>query len=103
MVPVAAVGELDQDRLDWLVEHHLRPLFQEVNKGIVELQALGIAPPGNPALLFNMIRVSAGGLIALKQELKGTSGIDLDDDDEIDELAELIIRVFFPGETAPRG
>ena len=49
------------------------------------------------------VRVSAGGLIALKQELKGTSGIDLDDDDEIDELAELIIRVFFPGETAPRG
>lgn len=89
------------DRLDWLVEHHLRPLFQAVNKGIVELQSLGIAPPGNPALLFNMIRVSAGGLIALKQELKGTSGIDLDDDDEIDELAELIIRVFFPGESRP--
>lgn len=89
------------DRLDWLVEHHLRPLFQAVNTGIVELQALGIAPPGNPALLFNMIRVSAGGLIALKQELKGTSGIDLDDDEEIDELAELIIRVFFPGEAAP--
>ena len=89
------------DRLDWLVEHHLRPLFQEVNKGIVELQALGIAPPGNPALLFNMIRVSAGGLIALKQELRGTSGIDLDDDVEIDELSELIIRVFFPGEAAP--
>ncbi len=50
-----------------------------------------------------MIRVSAGGLIALKQELKGTSGIDLDNDDEIDELAELIIRVFFPGEAAPGG
>lgn len=89
------------DRLDWLVDNHLRPLFDEVNKGITELQALGIAPSGNPALLFNMIRVSAGGLIALKQELKGTSGIDLDDDDEIDELAEMIIRVFFPGEAAP--
>ena len=48
-----------------------------------------------------MIRVCAGGLIALKQELKATSGIDLDDEDEIDELAEMIIRVFFPGETAP--
>jgi hypothetical protein len=36
-------------------------------------------------------------LLALKLELKGTSGIDLDNDDEIEELAEMIIRVFFPG------
>ena len=86
------------DRLDWLVENHLQPLFTEVHKAILELQNLGISPPGNAAMLFNMIRVTAGGLIALKQELKGTSGIDLDDDAQIDELAELIIRVFFPGE-----
>jgi AcrR family transcriptional regulator len=85
------------DRLDWLVENHLRPLFEEVNKALVELQDLGIAPSGRTALLFNMIRVSAGGLLALKLELKGTSGIDLDNDEEIDELAEMIIRVFFPG------
>ena len=86
------------DRLDWLVEHHLRPLFEEVNKALIELQELGITPPGSTALLFNMIRVSAGGLLALKLELKGTSGIDLDNDAEIDELADMIIRVFFPGD-----
>jgi len=85
------------DRLEWLVENHLRPLFEEVNKSLVELQELGIAPRGSTALLFNMIRVSAGGLLALKLELKGTSGIDLDDDREIDALADMIIRVFFPG------
>ena len=91
----------ESERLDWLVEHHLRPLFSEVHAALLELQELGVAPQGNAALLFNMIRVSAGGLIALKQELKGTSGIDLDDDAQIDELAELIIRVFFPGEARP--
>jgi len=89
------------DRLDWLVEHHLRPLFEQVHAALVELQHLGIAPPGNAAMLFNMIRVSAGGLLALKLELKGTSGIDLDNDDEIEELASLIIRIFFPGRTTP--
>lgn len=88
------------ERLDWLVENHLRPLFEEVHKALLELQSLGIAPRGNAAMLFNMIRVSAGGLIALQQELKGTSGIDLDDDAQVDELAELIIRVFFPGEAS---
>ena len=88
------------DRLEWLIENHLRPMFDQVSTALAELQDLGIAPPGNPALLFNMIRVSAGGLLALKLEVKGTSNIDLDDDDEIDELANMIIRVFFPGDTA---
>ena len=88
------------ERLDWLVENHLRPMFNEVHKALANLQDIGVAPAGNPALLFNMIRVCAGGLIALKLELKHTSDIDLDSDEEIDELAEMIIRVFFPGDQA---
>lgn len=85
------------DRLDWLIENHLRPLFEIVVESLTELQELGVAPPGSPALLFNMIRVSAGGLLALKVELKGTSNIDLDSDEEIDKLSDFIIRVFLPG------
>ena len=88
------------ERLDWLIENHLRPLFDVVHEALTDLQNLGIAPAGDPALLFNMIRVSAGGLIALKHELKGTSNIDLDDDEQIEELANMIIRVFFPDPTA---
>jgi len=85
------------DRLEWLIDNHLKPLFEEVHKALAQLQQIGVAPSGSPALLFNMIRVCAGGLIALKLELKGTSGIDLDCDKQIEELADLIIRVFFPG------
>jgi TetR/AcrR family transcriptional regulator len=85
------------DRLDWLIETHLRPLYDYVVESLVELQDAGVAPPGNPALLFNMIRVSAGGLLALKLEVRGTSGMDLDDDACIEELANMIIRVFLPG------
>ncbi len=85
------------DRLDWLVENHLRPLFDEVVKALEVMQEMGIAPAGNPALLFNMIRVSAGGLLALSLEIKGTSDIDFDDEGELDKLADMIIRVFFPG------
>ena len=88
------------ERLDWLVENHLRPLFDEVHKALANLQDMGVAPAGNPALLFNMIRVCAGGLIALKLELKHTSDIDLDSDEQVEELAEMIIRVFFPGSQA---
>ena len=45
-----------------------------------------------------MIRVSSGGLLALSLELKGTSGIDLDQPGRLDELADMIVRVFLPGE-----
>ena len=85
-------------RLDWLIETHLRPLFEAAVKDIKTLQERGVCPPGDPALLFNMIRVSSGGLLALSLELKGTSGIDLDRAGQLDALADMIIRVFLPGE-----
>lgn len=87
-------------RLDWLVKHHLKPLFEIVVKSLRELQALGIAPPGDPAILFNMIRVSAGGLLALSEEIKGTSNIDFDDEGALDALADMIVRCFLPGAEA---
>jgi AcrR family transcriptional regulator len=90
------------ERLDWLVDNHLRPLYDEVHKALAAMQKAGLVPQGDPALLFNMIRVCAGGLIALKLELRRTSGIDLDSDEQIAELADLIIRVFFPGEPLSR-
>ena len=86
-------------RLDWLIGNHLRPLFEEVVKSLSELQRLGIAPPGDPALLFNMIRVSAGGLLALAVEIKGTSNLDLNSDHALDELSDMIVRCFLPGES----
>ena len=89
-------------RLDWLVANHLKPLFELVVTSLRELQELGIAPPGDPALLFNMIRVSAGGLLALAVEIKGTSNIDLNSDAALDELADMIIRCFLPGDERPR-
>ena len=90
------------DRLDWLVETHLKPLYKMVVHQLTKLQELGVSPPGNPALLYNMIRVSAGGLLALGLEVRGTSDFDFEDESQRDELAEMIIRVFLPGNLPPR-
>ena len=87
-------------RLDWLIRNHLKPLFEIVVKSLRELQDLGIAPPGDPAILFNLIRVSAGGLLALSEEIKGTSNIDFDREGSLDDLADMIIRCFLPGDEA---
>ena len=85
-------------RLDWLISTHLRPLYEAAVEDIKVLQERGVAPQGDPALLFNMIRVSSGALLALSLELKGTSNIDLEQPGQLDALAEMIIRVFLPGE-----
>lgn len=86
------------DRLDWLIDTHLRPFFEPVFKLIEELQGLGVAPAGNAKLLFNMIRLSSGGLLALGNELKASSDIDVDSTDTLDEISEMIVTVFLPGE-----
>ena len=85
-------------RLDWLIEEHLKPFFDPTFELLEELQALGVAPAGNPKLLFTMIRLSSGGLLALGNELKTSSDIDVDQDETLDEIADMIINVFLPGE-----
>jgi len=86
------------ERLDWLIETHLKPFFDATFELIRELQALGVAPQGDPKLLFTMIRLSSGGLLALGNELKASSDIDVDDDATLDAIADMIVNVFLPGE-----
>jgi AcrR family transcriptional regulator len=91
------------ERLDWLVDNHLRPLFEIVEPALRELQSLGIAPAGNTALLYNMIRVSAGGLLALSLEIRGTTDVDLELEEDLQQLADMIVRVFLPGAAGSAG
>ena len=85
-------------RLDWLIETHLKPFFDSSFGLITQLQNLGVAPKGNPALLFNMIRLSSGGLLALGNELKVSSDIDINTQETLDGIAQLIVNVFLPGD-----
>ena len=86
------------DRLDWLSENFLRPLANAASGYIAELQEKSVAPDGDPLLIYNMIRVSSGTLIALALELRISSNIDLESPEKLDELANMIVRVFLPGE-----
>lgn len=88
-------------RLDWLVEMHLRPLYASVVEELKPLQEDGIAPAGDPAILFNLIRVTSGGTLALSQEIRDTSGIDFDDGANVEALADMIVRIFLPGGDRP--
>lgn len=87
-------------RLEWLSEHFLTPLSEQSSQFVAELQALGVMPTGNPAMIYNMIRCASGGLIAHALELKKTSNIDFESDATLNELTDMIVRVFLPGEAA---
>ena len=89
-------------RLDWLIATHLKPMFEATFGMLEKLQELGVAPKGNPAILFSMIRLSSGGLLALGNELKGSSGIDIEDPETLEEISDMIIRTFLPGDMPPR-
>ncbi len=84
-------------RLDWLIETHLRPFFEANVEHIRVLQSDGIAPAGDPALLYHMIRISAGGLLAIALEMRGTSGFDITTEESLEHLSDMIVRVFLPG------
>ena len=84
-------------RLDWLIETHLQPFFNANVEHIKTLQASGIAPAGDPALLYHMIRISAGGLLAIQLEMRGTSGFDITTEASLEHLTDMIVRVFLPG------
>ena len=85
-------------RLDWLIDTHLAPLFDATFVMLEELQRAGVAVQGNPKLLFNMIRLSSGGLLALANELKTSSGLDVESDETLDEISDMIVSIFLPGE-----
>jgi len=91
-------ASLPNPRLDWLIDTHLKPFFGATFVMIEELQEIGVAPAGDPKLLFNMIRLSSAGLLALGNELKESSGIDVDSVETLDEISEMIVKVFLPGE-----
>ncbi len=85
-------------RLNWLIDTHLKAVFDATFGMIKKLQDLGVTPAGNPALLFSMIRLCSGGLLALGNELKRSSGIDIDDPETLEEISEMIINIFLPGD-----
>ena len=88
------------ERLEWLSETYLKPLSDTAAGYIVELQKRDMAPQGDPLIIYNMVRVSTGTLIALALELKTTSGLDIRQPEKLDELAGLIVSVFLPGAPA---
>lgn len=89
----------ENPRIKWLTDKHLRPAYEATIGPLEDLQRAGIAVPGNSALIYHLIRLAAGGTLAMGLMLRETSGVDLENEKTRAELADLIVRVFLPGNT----
>lgn len=82
------------DRLTWLVDTHLRPLFE----GLTHLRAITGLPPGDvPLFHFFYMLAGAGTLIfAVAEECEALSGVDPRAPDVVERHAELVARMLLP-------
>ncbi|MEM9173719.1 MAG: TetR/AcrR family transcriptional regulator [Myxococcota bacterium] len=90
-------GSRDSDRLDWIVERHLRSTFELLVGAIGRAQDAGAVTRGDPVHLFFLMLGSAA-VLAQPAQSRALSGRDLAAEDEIDAYAELVVRLFSAAE-----
>ena len=87
-------------RLEWLVETHIRPIYDFVREMIVAAQPQGLAPAGRPEHLHYMLIGAAASVYALGAEFELLTGKDPRAEALVAEHVAALERLYFP---APPG
>jgi len=82
------------ERLDWLGERYLKPLYRFGEQAIRRGQAEGVVVPGDPALIYNLLRMGGSALFAASHEIRQTTGLDVCQPATIDELVNMLSAAF---------
>lgn len=85
------------ERLDWLAENYLRPLYEYGRTLIVKGQSEGLVIPGDPALIYNLLRMAGSALFAVSHEIRLTTRLVVYDPSVVDELVDKLTTLFMPG------
>jgi len=88
-------------RLEWLVETHIRPIFDFVQGLIAEAERSGFVPLGRPAHLHYMLIGAASSVYALAAEFELLTGEDPSAEALVAEHVATLERMFFPNVEAP--
>lgn len=84
------------ERLEWLVETHVRPLVAFLRGLLAELEASGMALSASPDHVFYLILGAANAPYVHAAEFELVMGKDPFAKALVDEHAEAIVRLFFP-------
>jgi len=98
-------GVTRSPRLEWLVETHVRPIYDFVRGAVEAAQREGLAPLGRPVHVHYMLIGAASSVYALAAEFELLSGEDPSDEALVNEHVAMLERMFFPRAEArvPRG
>ncbi len=91
----------DSSRMDYLVEQHIRPLYDAVTTLFARLAVAGDLPDIPPAHLYYLLTGAAPTMFVLGPECRRLSGLDPTDDDVIRTHADAVCTLLF-GATHPQ-
>jgi TetR/AcrR family transcriptional regulator len=92
-------GMRDDWRLDWLVNHFVRPWYRRVETLFEEARALGIAPRMAYPQFYYILTGAAALVFSMAPEARRLAAIDPADDAVVDAHAEALAQLLFPGES----
>jgi AcrR family transcriptional regulator len=92
---ITAESKTDGPRMDWLVERHVRPLYESTTAAFARLTEAGHLPAIPPAHLYYLLTGAAPTMFVLAPECRRLSGIDPFADDVIEQHADAVITLLF--------
>lgn len=85
----------DTDRMDWLVEQHIRPLYEETVRRFARLSKLGHVPSIPPAHLYYILTGAGPTMFVLGPECRRLTGLDPSSDAVIEAHADAVTTLLF--------
>ena len=94
-------SKADGERMDYLVERHVRPLYESTIELFERLARHGIVPPVPAEHLYYILTGAGPTMFVLGPECRRLTGLDPTSDDVIDAHADAVCALLF-GEWVPR-
>ena len=85
----------DGPRLDWLVERHVRPLYEAATAQFARLAEQGHVPPIPPAHLYYILTGAGPTMFVLAPECRRLAGLDPTADDVVEAHADAVCLLLF--------
>lgn len=88
-------SKVDGPRLDYLVEHHVRPLYEQTVALFERLVELGAVPALPPEHLYYVLTGAGPTMFVLAPEARRLTGLDPESDEVVDAHADVVCTLLF--------
>lgn len=90
---VTQESKADGERMDWLVERHVRPIYEATTAMFADLAAAGLAPDVPGPFLYYLLTGAAPTIFMLAPECRRLAGIDPFEPAHVATHADAVVRL----------